>query len=68
MRENRLSGLEGGVAHQGHPYPYESRERSDAASTERGLQSAGPCPAKGVSGVPGPWFAATVLRDKSRAP
>ncbi len=22
MRENRLSGLEGGVAHQGHPYPY----------------------------------------------
>ncbi len=22
MRENRLSGLEGGVAGNGHPYPY----------------------------------------------
>ena len=22
MRENRLSGLEGGVADNGHPYPY----------------------------------------------
>ena len=23
MRENRLSGLEGGVADNGHPYPYQ---------------------------------------------
>ena len=32
MREIRLSGLEGGVAGNGHPYPYRSR---DGRSTPR---------------------------------
>ena len=33
MRENRLSGLEGGVADNGHPYPYRGRWRHPALSS-----------------------------------
>jgi hypothetical protein len=36
MREIRLSGLEGGVAGNGHPYPYRSRGRSLHTLLDRG--------------------------------